>query len=111
MMDSLKPCPLCSGRARLVTFKKRIGRVCPHTVFRQHIQCTKCGLQSKQSKSKDAAERMIKRWNTRPDATALVEALQGLLEATERHVFGDECLAEREAARATLQQWKDKANG
>jgi hypothetical protein len=33
----------------------------------------------------------------------LRKALAGLLDATDRHVFGDECLAEREEARTTLE--------
>jgi hypothetical protein len=33
----------------------------------------------------------------------LRKALAGLLYATEQHVFGDECLAEREEARTTLE--------
>ena len=32
----------------------------------------------------------------------LSAALQGLLAASERHIFGDECLAERAAARAAI---------
>lgn len=32
----------------------------------------------------------------------LTAALQCLLEASERHIFGDECLAERNAARRAL---------
>ncbi len=37
-------------------------------------------------------------------APELVEALADLLAASERHIFGDECLAEREAARAILRK-------
>ena len=32
----------------------------------------------------------------------LVAALQALLSASERHIFGDECMAERDAARDAL---------
>lgn len=46
-MTTLDPCPFCKGRARLSTFKKRIGTVCRHTVVRQYAVCTKCGAQTK----------------------------------------------------------------
>ena len=39
---------------------------------------------------------------------ALTAALQGLLEASERHIFGDECLVERNAARAAIEYARRK---
>lgn len=35
-------------------------------------------------------------------APELLKALETLLDASERHIFGDECLAERDAARAAI---------
>ena len=44
---------------------------------------------------------------TEARAQGLVEALGNLLTASERHIFGDECLAERETARQALAAWKE----
>jgi hypothetical protein len=39
----------------------------------------------------------------------LLDALETLLDASERHIFGDECLAERDAARAAIAKAKGDA--
>lgn len=41
-------------------------------------------------------------WRLIAAAPELYEALIALLSASEKHIFGDECLTEREAARAAL---------
>lgn len=42
-------------------------------------------------------------------APELLKALETLLDASERHIFGDECLAERDAARAVIAKAKGDA--
>lgn len=39
----------------------------------------------------------------------LLDALETLLDASERHIFGDECLAERDAARAVIAKARGEA--
>ena len=62
-LAELLPCPLCGGKARTETIKRRIGVACLHTVFKQHIICTKCKLRSKVFRSPGKA---ASAWNTRP---------------------------------------------
>ena len=58
----LLPCPFCAGPAKLVTTKRRIGSVTPHMVIRQHVECKKCGAQSKVFKGTGKA---MPAWNRR----------------------------------------------
>lgn len=55
---------------------------------------------------KQAFAKITAMHNAAPD---LVEALENLLIGSERHIFSDECLAERNAARAALAKAKGGA--
>ena len=49
--------------------------------------------------------------NTYPAVEGLVKALSELLDSSERHIFGDECKKEREAARSALSRFRSLQNG
>jgi Lar family restriction alleviation protein len=66
----LLPCPHCGGKARVVTYKRRIGPVCPHIVFRQHVTCGKCGAQTKIFKR---SGKPVAAWNRRIPTAAQAE--------------------------------------
>lgn len=112
MSNDLKPCGHCGGRARISTYKKRIGTVCRHTVIRQHAVCTKCGAQTKIFK---ALGKATIAWNNRqpdPQATALVEALERCAQIVEQwnHRQNEKVEDVKYVARNAIKAFREKTN-
>ena len=61
MMEQLKPCPFCGGKAKVILFMRNYG-----------VACTKClgGIVPHHEQTKHEA---IKAWNRRADNTELLK--------------------------------------
>jgi Ser/Thr protein kinase RdoA (MazF antagonist) len=100
MMELLN-CPFCGGEAVLSNY-----------VVEASVRCTKCkvGVIRPHAARKDTGiKAAVEAWNRRADVNLqMLEALKNLLMATTLHVFGDECLAERNAAIAAIKAAEGK---
>lgn len=104
----LKPCPLCSGEARVSRRSGMTGTACRSRFYRESVVCKSCGLQTAEAK---APGRAVAAWNRRPEEDRLFGLFKLQTDMHKDHVrsMQKQHATEREVYGEAAQEFKERA--